>query len=309
MKSVSRPSIPEAYEHCRDVTARFARTFYFASRFLGAEKRKACYAVYAFCRYVDDLADEHAGEGMKDDDLRRVTAEAIEEWRADLQRVYDGEEMTLPELVAWADLLRSYDIPQELPEELIEGCVSDLRPSVRFETFDELYDYCYKVASVVGLMTSRIFGTNDPRADARAIDLGIAMQLTNILRDVAEDARNDRIYLPREELAEAGITEEQILREEFTPAFGAFIREQVARARSYYVSAEEGIEMLEPDSRLTVRLMSRNYGRILEVIEEQGYNVFAGRAVVPMRRKLLSIPQLWFEGKLDRWTRWTRRVA
>lgn len=303
MNSVTRPSIPEAYEHCRDVTARFARTFYFASRFLGAEKRKACYAVYAFCRYVDDLADEHAGEGMKNDDLRRVTEEAIEEWRGDLQRVYDGQEMTVPELVAWADLLGTYDISRELPEKLIEGCLSDLRGSVRYDTFDELYNYCYKVASVVGLMTSEIFGTNDPRARERAIDLGIAMQLTNILRDVAEDARNDRIYLPREELAAAGITEAQILREEFSPAFGALIKEQIARARSYYVSADEGIEMLEPDSRLTVRLMSRNYGRILEVIEEQDYNVFAGRAVVPMRRKLLSIPQLWIEGKLDGWTR------
>ena len=296
-KRTTRPSIAEAYEHCRDVTARFARTFYFASHFLGAEKRKACYAVYAFCRYVDDLADEHAGEGMKNEDLRRVTREAVEEWRADLQRVYDGEEMTIPELVAWADLLETYNIPQELPEELIEGCVSDLRPKVRYDTFDELYDYCYKVASVVGLMTSRIFGTNDSRASARAIDLGIAMQLTNILRDVAEDARNDRIYLPREELEAAGITEEEILREEFSPRFRAFMVQQVARARSYYESAEEGIAMLEEDSRLTVRLMSRNYGRILEVIEQNGYNVFAGRAVVPMRKKILSIPQLWFEGK------------
>lgn len=283
--SIAAADVAQAYEHCRDVTARFARTFYFASHFLGAEKRRACYAVYAFCRYIDDLADEDGGRG-----------EEIERWRQDLLRVYRGESVPAAELIAWGDILHRYDIPRHLPELLIEGCLSDLRPVIRYPTFNELYDYCYQVASVVGLMTSRIFGYTDPAAEQRAVDLGIAMQLTNILRDVAEDARNNRIYLPLDELQAAHLTEEGLLRGELSDRFRLFMKGQVERARSYYRSAEEGIAMLEPDSRLTVRLMSRNYARILDVIEEREYDVFSGRASVSLTRKIISIPQVWMEG-------------
>ena len=278
--------VERAYEHCRSVTARSARTFYFASRFLAAEKRPPCYAVYAFCRYVDDLADEEGSGG----------GERIERWRGDLLRVYEGENVGSPELIAWGDVIRRYDIPRHLPELLIEGCLSDLRPVIRYETFNELYDYCYMVASVVGLMTSRIFGYADPGAEKRAIDLGVAMQLTNILRDVAEDAANNRIYLPLDELHAAGLTEGAILQGELSDRFREFMRLQVERARLFYRSAEEGIDMLEPDSRLTVRLMSRNYARILDVIEGRDYDVFSGRASVSLTRKIFSIPQIWFEG-------------
>lgn len=278
----------EAYDYCRDVTARFARTFYFASHFLTPRKRRSCYAVYAFCRYVDDLADEYGAEGAE---------EAIVRWREDLRRVYAGEQVDAPELIAWGDVLHRYDIPLRLPEELIEGCLSDLRPSIRYDTFDELYGYCYRVASVVGLMTSRIFGYDDVTAEERAVDLGIAMQLTNILRDVAEDAADNRIYLPLEEIRAAGLSEEEIVRGEMSSEFRRFMALQIERARLYYRSADEGIAMLEPDSRLTVRLMSHNYAGILEAIEARNYDVFSGRASVSLRRKIFSVPRLWWGGK------------
>lgn len=283
----------EAYRQCRKVTARHARTFYLASLFLHREKQDACYAVYAFCRYIDDLIDNQVSGGE-----HPVTANAIERiilrWQQDLDNVYTGTEASSPVMVAWADVLKRYSIPRELPDLLIEGCMSDLRPTVRYETFDELYEYCYRVASVVGLMTSNIFGYSDPQAEKHAVDLGIAMQLTNILRDIGEDLKNDRIYLPREEMRRFGLNEWDLRDGGITPEFREFMKFQIKRARSYYDSANAGIAMLEHDSRLTVWLMSHNYARILDMIERNNYDVFSRRAFVPLSRKLLSLPWLWY---------------
>lgn len=281
-----------AYRHCKKVTAEHARTFYFASFFLGKEKRSACYTLYAFCRYIDDLVDEQAntGDSVNERGIRRT----VERWRAELDGVYAGEGGRSPVMIAWADVLGRYDIPRELPDLLIEGCMSDLRPCVRYETFDQLYDYCYKVASVVGLMTSRIFGYENPEAEARAVDLGIAMQLTNILRDIGEDEQNGRIYLPQRELEEFNLSERTLRERQVTPEFREFMRFQIGRARAYYRSANLGIPMLSRESRMTVRLMSHNYSRILEEIEGNGYDVFSRRASVPFRSKLWSVPGLWY---------------
>lgn len=295
------------------MTAEHARTFYFASHFLGREKRRACYAVYAFCRYVDDLVDEVGGEVVEQSvvtasepvvsdaglsvatpcassstsTVRRLRA--VEMWREELDRVYAGRGGEDPVMIAWADLLERYDIPKEPADQLIEGCVSDLERPVRMADFAELRDYCYKVASTVGLMTGKIFGYEDPAAEGHAIDLGIAMQLTNILRDVGEDAADDRIYLPLDELAEAGIEESEIIEGILSDRFRAFMRKQIARARDYYASAEKGIAMLEPESRRTVRLMSRNYAGILAEIERNDFDVFTRRARVPGWKKLASL--------------------
>ncbi|MCB0712729.1 MAG: phytoene/squalene synthase family protein [Ignavibacteriae bacterium] len=289
------PEIELAYDYCRSVTATHARTFYFASLFLNRQKRAACYAVYAFCRYVDDLADEH---GEPDNPMANIAMErALSQWRNDLESVYSGEKKKEPVMLAWADVLNRYDIPKELPELLIEGCMSDIRSTVRFETFDELYGYCYKVASVVGLMTSRIFGYRDQDADSRAVDLGIAMQLTNILRDIGEDVAMNRVYLPQEELEEFGLENWDLVEGRITPEFRRFMSFQIDRARQYYSSANSGIPMLEPDSQLTVQLMSHNYAAILGAIEQNDYDVFSRRAFVPLHRKLLSVPRLWLQGK------------
>lgn len=290
-------TIADSYQFCRLVTLAHAKTFYFASRFLSPDKRNACYTVYAFCRYVDDLIDRQtaATGGFAD---TSVIEKTIANWQRDLDSVYAKEAATTPMMVAWADTLRRYNISRQLPDQLIEGVMMDLRPEVRYRTFGELYHYCYKVASVVGLMTSEIFRYNNPQALHHAVDLGIAMQLTNILRDVGEDWRMNRLYLPQQELWEFGLDENAVdagvATGEVTHRFRRLMEFQIERANSYYRTAQIGIGMLEPDSRLTVTLMSHNYRGILAAIRRNNYNVFTRRASVPLPRKLLSVSKLWF---------------
>ena len=223
---IAPESVSEAYKYCRKVTVKFAKTFYFASIFLPGPKRDACYAVYAFCRYLDDLVDENIARGGGAVD-RSAIDRTIARWRSDLDRVYAGEAVATPVMTAWGDTLRRFRISRSLPDELIEGVMSDLRPVVRFDTFEELRDYCYKVASVVGLMTSEIFGYRDPRALGHAVDLGIAMQLTNILRDINEDFADNRVYIPREELERFGIDEGSIGEKRVCDAFRRLMRFQI----------------------------------------------------------------------------------
>jgi 15-cis-phytoene synthase len=293
------PETLRAYEHCRRVTLQHAKTFYFASLFLSKEKRAACYAVYAFCRYMDDLIDRNV-EGNDGTIDRAMIDRTIEQWERELDAVYLGleaktseESECTPVMRAWADTLQRYRISRTLPGELIEGVMMDLRSPVRYGTFDELRDYCYKVASTVGLMTSEIFGYSDPVALAHAIDLGIAMQLTNILRDIGEDAAIDRIYIPLEELERFSLDESCLIAGRVCSDFRRMMRFQIERAHSFYDSADRGIPMLEQDSRLTVTLMSHNYRRILPAIEELGFDVFSTRASIPLHRKLMSVPALW----------------
>lgn len=294
---INSSAIEQAYEHCRNVTFHHAKTFYFASLFLQKEKRKACYAVYAFCRYVDDLVDNAPKESLIDD-----TIQLVEKWRKAIRSVYDGDardtldKSTSLVMKAWADTLSQYAIPSHLPEELIEGVLMDTYLD-RFDTFDELYTYCYKVASVVGLMTSEIFQYSHSDALPHAIDLGIAMQLTNICRDIAEDADRGRIYLPKEELIAFNVTEEDILHKQCTPAFQALMKFQVERANAYYDSADKGIPYLDRDSRLTVQLMSTNYRRILNKLQSMEYNPYPKRAHLTFSEKLLAVPRAYIQTK------------
>lgn len=302
MVTTNRSDLNAAYEVCRRVTFTHAKTFYFASHFIPRSKRAACYAVYAFCRYVDDIVDVamEQGDVTRDDAIRLV-----EQWRSDVVSLYeqldsnDSRQMPshrTPEssavLLAWEDTLTRYHIPRHLPEELIEGVLMDTTIS-RFNTYDELREYCYKVASVVGLMTSEIFGFTDQRAISHAIDLGIAMQLTNIIRDVKEDAKRDRIYLPREEYVRFDVSEEDILGGVWSDRMRDLIRFQVERADALYSSSDLGIPYLDEDSRLTVQLMSTNYRKILRVVEGMDHNVFKGRASTSTMQKILSIPVAW----------------
>ncbi len=290
--------IQAAYEVCRQVTFKHAKTFYFASHFIPQSKRAACYAVYAFCRYVDDIVDVAMERG---DVTREDAIRLVEQWRSEVGRLYEDTtsapsdeetQVSRAVLLAWEDTLERYHIPRNLPEELIEGVLMDTTVS-RFDTFDDLWDYCYKVASTVGLMTSEIFHYASPDAVPHAIDLGIAMQLTNIIRDVKEDAERGRIYLPREELARFKVTEEEVLQHEWSDRFRALIAFQVKRADEYYDSADKGIPYLDADSRLTVQLMSTNYRKILRVVEGMGLNVFQRRASTTLWQKVAAIPTAW----------------
>lgn len=292
---IQQASIDQAYEHCKNVTFNHAKTFYFASLFLEKEKRKACYAVYAFCRYVDDLVDNAPKESLIQD-----TIQLVEQWRSAIRNVYEGHAQSTVDhgtslvMMAWGDTLSHYAIPSHLPEELIEGVLMDTYLD-RFNTFDELYTYCYKVASVVGLMTSEIFRYSHPDALPHAIDLGIAMQLTNICRDIAEDADRGRIYIPQTELLQFGISEQDILQKIPTPEFLSLMKFQVERANAYYDSADKGIPYLDKNSRLTVQLMSTNYRRILNKLKSMQYNPYVERAHLTFIEKLLAVPRAYVQ--------------
>jgi phytoene synthase len=270
-----------SYAACRSITRHHAKSFYFASHTLPAAKRNHAYAVYAFCRHVDDVID-HAPSSSE---IPALVAD-LENF---VQGVFDGsvDETRTPWLPAFRHTVRACDIPALWFQQLLHGVLLD-QGRVRIADWPELDKYCYHVAGVVGLMMTRVFGLADRSHEREAVAMGIAMQLTNILRDVAEDLRRDRIYLPASEMAAHGIDEEFLQRGTVSPAWIHFMKFQIGRARDFYQQAEPGIRALPGDgSRLTTRIMSSVYGGILGEIERAGYNVFRGRVHVPLRRKCL----------------------
>jgi 15-cis-phytoene synthase len=281
-------SLAGAYEHCRSVTRAHAKSFYFCAQFLPPEKRRAIYAVYALCRHIDDTVD-HAGARSAHE-----TRALLESWR---QRLRDPGPDDSDALRAWRDTSARYSIDAELAEELMRGVLMDLTTS-RYATWPELAVYCYRVASVVGLMTAEIFGYSDRRALDHAVALGRAMQLTSICRDVGEDARLGRVYLPADEMERFGVTASAIRYGRVDARFVELMRFQIARARALYRDAEPGIEMLDRRCRYTVRLSSRIYGQILDRIERNGYDVLSKRAFVPFHRKVAALPAVWLETRL-----------
>lgn len=300
--------IESAYRYCENVTRRHAKSFYFAARFLPRSKQAPVFAIYAFCRHVDDEIDE---SGFKTEE---EAARAVDEWRRRLDEVFDSAESgsagsgaerpaegprqrALEDVfTAWRHMLGVYEIPREIPLDLIRGVLMDTWKK-RYATFEELYVYSYHVASTVGLMTSPILGYSDDEALLYAEKMGVAMQLTNILRDVKEDAEMGRIYLPAEDLERFGVTEAQIFEGVADDAFREMMAFQVVRARKLYAEGERGIPYLDRDSRFTVLLASRIYARILDEIEAMGYDVFSRRAHTTKAQKFLSMPGIWFEAK------------
>lgn len=282
-----------AYAHCRQITREHAKTFYLATRFLPNEKQRSIFAIYGLCRYVDDLIDE-AEDLITNSRVERHDLESvIDEFKTKLQESYETKRSDNLILMAFSDTLKSFHIPIRHPLELMEGVCMDLVKN-RYQTFDELYDYAYKVASVVGLMTAEVFGYSDRRAITHAIDLGIAMQLTNILRDIGEDLNRNRIYIPQEDLERFGLTELDLFQHTTDERFVALMRFQIDRARRYYASADEGISMLNADSRLPVILARENYSRILDVIEAKTYQVYDHRAYLTTTQKLKILPKAWW---------------
>lgn len=294
---IGNSELREAYAHCRVITRSHAKTFYLSTRFLPNEKQRSIFAIYALCRYIDDLVDEafdiNQCREINDNEIHQI----LDELRSRLQTAYVSGIAESPILTAFADTLKLYHIPEELPLELIEGVCMDLNKN-RFQTFDELYIYSYKVASVVGLMTSEVFGYKDRKALEYAIDLGIAMQLTNILRDINEDLIRGRIYLPLDELKQFGVCEEDLFNKVCDEKFSALIQFQIDRARDYYQKADLGIAMLNPDSRLPVYLARMNYSRILDVIEKDIFRVFERRAYLSTSEKLAILPKAWISSML-----------
>ena len=297
--------IKQAFKYCRQVTQLASKTFYWGSLFLPPQKRSAVWAVYAFCRLVDDIVDEACPPSSTPRpghlNASCTPEESLAYWRSSLERIYAGEDtFDHPIHLAWRDMLARYPVPLEPVVDLLQGVAMDLAVS-RYETFDDLYRYCYRVAGTVGLLTCPIFGYSDAAALPLAVDLGVALQLTNILRDVGEDALRDRIYLPLDEMRYFGYSEEELKAGIINDAFRDLMRYQMTRADEYYRRAQPGITLLSPDCRLAVRLSGTLYHRILDRIQLNNYNVFTKRASVPLKTKLAAASQYWFREQWELW--------
>jgi phytoene synthase len=266
-------TVEESYAWCTRVARSQAKNFYFSFLLLPSPQRRAMCAVYAFMRYCDDLSDD---EGIPD------RASAIEHWRLDLESAFLGR---LPEHAVWpafVDAVTRFRIPHQYFFDMIEGVSSDLEPR-RIQTFDQLYDYCYHVASVVGLTVIHIFGFDSPEAPVLAEKCGIAFQLTNILRDVREDSEKNRIYLPAEDFTRFDISPETF---EPRAKFRELMQFEVRRARDYYRQSAPLIAMIHKPSRPSLRALIGVYSRLLERIEASNYDVLNRRVRVPSWEKL-----------------------
>jgi phytoene synthase len=293
---VESEKLKEAYAKCRSITRYHAKTFYMATRFLPNHKQRGIFAIYSLCRYVDDLVDET--EDLVDNEKlsQQGVKIKLDTWKKKLQDTYDGKTLENPILLAFSDVLKQYHIPIEMPFELMEGVCMDLYKS-RYETFDELYEYSFKVASIVGLMTSQVFGYESREALGYAADLGIAMQLTNILRDIGEDLQRDRIYLPQEDLERFNVTEQDLFNCSQDKRVVDLLSFEIDRTRWFYNRSDKGIALLSRDSQLPVYMARQNYSRILDKIEENNYNVFDFRAYLNTTEKLSILPQAYYQMK------------
>jgi 15-cis-phytoene synthase len=281
-------TLEDDYVHCQRITREIARTFYYGSLFLPQPKRRAAWALYAFCRIADDIADEPALYPDPLADLAR--------WRHALHETYAGRPRG-PVMRAWADTLTRYPVPIKPALDLLDGVEMDIRGGV-YETFDQLRLYCYRVAGAAGLLMAPVLGYSGARALDSAVDLGIAMQLTNILRDIGEDARRGRVYLPTEELETFGYTRAELERGVRTPEFHALMRFQIARAEEYYQRGLRGVALLDGDARLAIALCGVLYRAILRRIQRNGYDVFTRRAHISTAGKVAILPGVWLRARL-----------
>lgn len=275
------------YERCAEVTRRSSSNFYYAFMLLPLERRRALHAVYAFCRFVDDIAD---------DESIREPAVLLQRWREELDRVYAGTP-TRAISRALTDAIGRFAIPREYFDDFISGMEMDLSRK-RYATFEELRLYCYRAASVVGLMCIEVFGYSNPAAKVYAENLGIAFQLTNILRDVKEDAGRGRIYLPLEDLERFGVTEDEILRGVYNDAFVGLMEFEAIRAREYYEAAERALPNEDRSTLLTAEAMRLIYGSLLRLIVSSNYRVLDRRLSLSAPRKLYLVGRAWASSRL-----------
>jgi phytoene synthase len=278
-------SLRKAYVHADAVTAEHSKSFYLASQLLPEEKRSAVRALYAFCRTVDDIVD---------DDIVDERETHLDYWRGVVQSASFSDDDLVA--TAWTDTLARYHIPRHYALQLIDGVNRDMTQT-RYQTFEELATYCYGVASTVGLMSMYIVGFRSNEAVPYAIKLGVALQMTNILRDVGEDFRNGRVYLPREELALYGIRESDIAAGNVTDAWRLFMKFQIERTRQLYEEAWPGVKMLEREGQLSIGAAAVFYQGILDAIEANGYDVFSQRASLSVWEKISRIPPVWWKVK------------
>ena len=289
-RAVATDALPleQAYSACRDIARREAKNFYYAFLALPEPRRNAICAIYAFMRKADDLADD---ESLPREDRRRQIAAWLDAWHGVLR----GADTSDAVFIAVQGAIARFHIPPSLLDELVAGTAMDLKHAATdapdtYATFDDLYRYCYLVASVVGLVCIRIFGYSDPSAEKLAEETGIAFQLTNILRDVAEDAERRRVYLPLEDLARHNVSLDALLnRKPGSPPTAnerALLADVASRAEKYYKSAQKLLPLIDRESRPALWVLVRIYYRLLIRIRRSGYDVFSTRVSVPTFMKL-----------------------
>ncbi len=285
----SAGALREAYAHAVDMTRDHSRTFYLASALLPPAKRSAMRALYAFCRVSDDIVDRSAGDAAAD----------LAAWR---RRIHEDCSTEDPVVLAWTDTQAGYGVPHLYARQLLEGVGRDLHQK-RYDTFAALAAYSYGVASTVGLMAMHIVGFRGPEAVPYAVKLGIALQLTNILRDVREDWQGGRLYLPQEELAAFDLSEEDVAAGRVDDRWRSFMRFQIDRVRRLYAESLPGVALLHPDGRFAIAAAAELYGAILNDIEAHNMDVFHRRACVSGWGKLRRLPGIWWRATLGRYAR------
>lgn len=294
-------SVEDAYQICRQITAKYAKTFYLATLLVSQTKRRAIWAIYAWCRRTDELVDGPSAA--------LTTPETLDRWEAQLESMFAGHPLEDPD-VALVDTLQRFPLDIQPFRDMIAGQRMDLYRS-RYHKFEELNLYCYRVAGTVGLMSMAVMGVDTSRNTSawnsdqqpyipteEAITLGIALQLTNILRDVGEDARRGRVYLPLEDLAKFKYTEQDLFKGVVDARWRELMQFQIQRTRQFYTMAEKGISYLSPDARWPVWAALMSYSQILEGIERNQYDVFSQRAYVPSVRKLQNLPVAWLRSQV-----------
>ncbi|HEX4210189.1 MAG TPA: presqualene diphosphate synthase HpnD [Candidatus Binataceae bacterium] len=275
-------NLAQDYARCAEITRRASSNFYYAFMLLDAERRRALYAVYAFCRFIDDIADDSSVTGA---------SAMLGLWRQELHNVYAGSPGR-PIARALTENVRRFRIPRDYFEEVIDGVEMDLSRS-RYVDFSELELYCHRVASAVGLICIEIFGYTNPSAHIYAERLGLAFQLTNIIRDVSEDAARGRIYLPLEDLARFQVSEDEILRSVYSPRFLALMEFEAERARGFYREAAQALAQEDRASLLAAEGMRLIYAALLERIARANFRVLDRRISLSASHKLYLVGRAW----------------
>ncbi len=283
-------SLDQSRQWCHDVMRTAARNFYYGMSVLPPAKRNAMFALYAYMRHIDDIADETVDAGSS----KETAARLLEEWRAVTHSALAGEAASHPMFPALIEASRRFCIPPDLLDSAIDGQLMDLQRQ-HYHTFEELKHYCYCVASTVGIAAVYIWGFRDSDAIVMADDRGVAFQLTNILRDLREDFARGRVYLPQEDLRQFGVDLSAVMRGGDTAAFVELMNFQVSRAEEYYQSSANLESMVEPDARATLRTMTGIYHGILDQIRQEPLAVLSRRVGLSSMAKISQVVrQVWF---------------
>jgi phytoene synthase len=272
-------SILNGFTSAASITKKYAKSFYFASHFLPGEKKNAAFSIYSICRIGDNAVDDNQGLGAR---------QKLAQLKKDIDSAYGNIKLDDGLLLSFRETVNKYIIPRQYFDDFIEGIQMDLDKK-RYVNFEELNVYCYRVAGSVGFIMLKVFGYKDVRAEKYAVDLGTAMQLTNIIRDIQEDFRQrGRIYLPQDEMKRFGVSEDNISEGRLDENFKDLLRLQIQRARHYYARAEKGIKMLtDLNARVVVYAMKDLYCGILEKIEKNDYDIFSKRHYANKAGKLI----------------------